>query len=393
MIPLSEPTLGPREAAAVQECLREGWVSAEGPWVPRFEKAVAALHGPDMSAAACSSGTAALQLALIALGLRPGELVIVPALSFAATLNPVLHLGGEPVVLDVEETALGLCPEAARRWLERETLRRQGAVFERRSGRRVFGMIPAHLYGLPCRIHELAALAQEHGLALIEDNAEALGARSRGRATGTFGHAAILSFNGNKAVTAGGGGMVLSPDPAVAERAAYWANQARRPGQAEPDDYGFNLRLSSLQAALGLAQVERAAELIAGRRRQRDAYAAELRGLGWTVLDGHPGDEPSFWLSIAAGMPEAVAERAVDALAEADIQARRLFRPFDRWSIYAPYARMECRAAHRAYARCLALPSSAHLGDEERRRVTAALARLAGSPSRPAPAVLEGVCA
>ncbi|MDP2359887.1 MAG: DegT/DnrJ/EryC1/StrS family aminotransferase [bacterium] len=374
MIPLSEPSLGVREQALVQQCLQEGWVSAEGPWVGRFEEAVASLHGPGMHAAACGSGTAALQLALIALGLRPGELVIVPALSFAATLNPIIHLGAEPVILDVEEEALGLSPEAVRLWLERETVRRQGAVFERRSGRRVFGLIPVHLYGMPCRIHDLSALALEHGLIVVEDNAEALGAFARGCRPGTFGHAAILSFNGNKTMTAGGGGMVLSPEAEIAERAAYWANQARRPGQSEPEDYGFNLRLSSLQAALGLAQLERLDELVAGRRRQHEGYRAELADSGLSLLEGHAGDEPSWWLNIARGLAPGRPETLVAELAFAGIQARRLFRPFDRWPLYAPYARMECRVAFQAHECGLALPSSSHLADEARRRVSGFLA-------------------
>lgn len=385
MIPLSEPSIGPAEMSMVQECLREGWVSAEGPWVGRFEDAVAGLHGAHVHAAACSSGTAALQLALISLGLRPGELVIVPALSFAATVNPILHLGAEPVILDVEEEALGLSPVAARAWLERETLRRQGAVFERRSGRRVFGLLPVHLYGMPCRIHELCELAEEFGLVLLEDNAESLGARARGQVTGTFGQASILSFNGNKTITAGGGGMVLSADSGVVERAAYWANQARHKGQADPEDYGFNLRLSSLQAALGLAQVQRLPELMAGRAAQRKGYLALAHALGLDMVGGVERDEPTWWLNLLCGLGVGQPEILVEALSAVGIQARRIFRPFDQWPIYAAYARMDCTVAAHAYATQLALPSSSHLQDADRRRV---MEQIAAHSHRQAP-VLE----
>lgn len=392
MIPLSEPTLGPLEMSYLQDCLAGGWISAEGPWVGRFERAVADLHGSETHAAACSSGTAALQLALIALGLRPGELVIVPALSFAATVNPIIHLGGEPVVLDVEEEALGLSPEAVKAWLERETIRRQGAVFERRSGRRVFGLLPVHLYGMPCRIHDLAALALEWGLVLVEDNAEALGALSRGRRTGTLGQAAILSFNGNKTVTSGGGGMVLSGEPAVTERAAFWANQARRAGQAEPEDYGFNLRLSSLQAAVGLAQVERLDELLAGRRRQHEGYGEALGALGIDLLEGHDGDACTWWLSVARGLEAGAPARLMEELAAAGVQVRRVFQPFDANPLYAPYARMQCPAARNAYESCLALPSSAHLKDADRGLVVEELARgLRRTPRRQAPRLAEAL--
>lgn len=393
MIPLSEPHIGGRERALVDACLAEGWVSAEGPWVRRFEEAVAALHGRDMHAAACSSGTAALQLALIALGLRPGELVVVPALSFAATVNPIVHLGGEPVILDVEEDSLGLSPEALKAWLERETVRRQGAVFERRSGRRVFGVLPVHLYGMPCRIHDICTLALEHGLAVLEDNAEALGALARGRRTGTLGNASILSFNGNKTVTAGGGGMVLSADGELTARAAYWANQARRPGQADPDDYGFNQRLSSLQAALGLAQMERLEELLEGRRRQHEAYRAPLAGLGLDLLEGQRGDEPSWWLSIARGLSGVPLDPLVRQLAADDVQARRVFRPFDTWPIYSAYARMECRVARHAWEDCLALPSSSHLDERGRARVLESLGRALDAAPRLADRAEVAPCA
>jgi perosamine synthetase len=392
MIPLSEPHIGERERAMVDACLAQGWVSAEGPWVTRFEESVAALHGPDQHAAACSSGTAAIQLALIALGLRPGELVVVPALSFAATVNPIVHLGAEPVILDVEDESLGLSPEALKAWLERETVRRQGAVFERRSGRRVFGVLPVHLYGMPCRIHDICTLALEHGLVVLEDNAEALGALARGRRSGTLGHASILSFNGNKTVTAGGGGMVLAADADVVARAAYWANQARRPGQADPDDYGFNQRLSSLQAALGLAQVERLDELLEGRRIQHEAYRGPLACLGLGLLEGNRGDEPSWWLSIARGLAGRPLDPLVRELAGEGIQARRVFRPFDTWPIYSAYARMECRTARHAWEDCLALPSSSHLTGEQRGKVLEALeARIAPFP-RPSRVPAELSC-
>jgi dTDP-4-amino-4,6-dideoxygalactose transaminase len=213
---------------------------------------------------------------------------------------------------------------------------------------------------MPCRIHDLCDLAQEHGLAVLEDNAEALGARSRGRLTGTFGQAAILSFNGNKTITAGGGGMVLSADESITARAAYWANQARRPGQPDPDDYGFNFRLSSLQAALGLAQLERLDELLAGRRVQHEAYRGPLSRLGLELLEGHAGDEASWWLSIATGFGGRL-DKLVEELSQRGVQARRVFRPFDCWPLYSSYARMECRVARRSYDRCLALPSSSHL--------------------------------
>jgi perosamine synthetase len=376
MIPVSEPTLGRRELAYLEECISGGWVSADGPFVARFERAVAELHGPGFHAAACSSGTAALQLALISLGLRPGELVIVPALSFVATLNPILHLGAEPVLLDVESETLGLDPAAVSNWLERETVARHGARFERRSGRRVFGLLPVHLYGLPCAVAGLAAIAAGHGLVLLEDNAEALGALSAGRPTGSWGQASIVSFNGNKAITAGGGGMVLSEDAELIARAAAWSNHGRRSGGGEPLDYGFNLRISNLQAAVGLAQVERAGELLGARRRHHAAYTAELAELGLSLVPGRDGDRPSRWLHLLRLPEGCAADELQRRLLAEGVQSRRVFTPFHRMPLYAPFARGDCPVADRLHGSLLALPSSAHLSTAQRRRVVESLGRI-----------------
>lgn len=375
MIPVSEPTLGKRELAYLQDCIESGWVSADGAYVTKLERAVAELHGPRFHAAACSSGTAALQLALMALGLRPGELVLAPALSFVATLNPVLHLGAEPVVLDVEPHGLGLDPKLVRGWLERETVCRQGARFERSSGRRVFGLLPVHLYGVPCAIAELAAIAEEYGLALVEDNAEALGAEAAGRPTGAWGQASIVSFNGNKAITAGGGGMVVSPDADLVARAAAWANHGRASTPDEPSDYGFNLRLSNLQAAVGLAQVERAGELLGARRRRHAAYVEALGDLGLALVQGRVGDRPSWWLHLLRLPEGTVAGELQERLAAAGVQSRRVFRPFGRMPLYERFVRGDCPVADRAFESVLALPSSAHLGEDDFRTVVDALER------------------
>lgn len=375
MIPVSEPTLGKRELAYLQDCIESGWVSADGPYVAKLERAVAAMHGPRMHAAACSSGTAALQLALLSGGLRPGEIVIAPALSFVATLNPILHLGAEPAVLDVEAHTLGLDPKVVRDWLQRETVARHGARFERSSGRRVFGLLPVHLYGVPCSIAELAQLAEEFGLTLIEDNAEALGAEAAGRPTGAWGQASIVSFNGNKAITAGGGGMIVSPDADLVARSAAWANHGRASTQDEATDYGFNLRLSNLQAAVGLAQVERAPELLAERRRRHVAYAEALGDLGLATVQGRVGDRPSWWLHLLR-LPEGQSAQELQVrLAAFGVQSRLVFRPFHRMPLYQRFARGDCPVADRAHGSVLALPSSAHLSEDQFRQVIDAVER------------------
>ncbi len=366
MIPLCEPTLGSREMSYLRECITDGWVSAEGPFVSRFEQALARRHGKEFHAACTSSGTTALQLALMASGLAPGDLVIVPAMSFLATLNPVVHCGAEPLVMDIEAQTLGLDPARLREWLPGATLKRNGRCYDRLTGRRLFGVIAVHLYGIPCAIREIREICQEYGLELIEDNAESLGALSSDQPTGTFGRASILSFNGNKAITAGGGGMVLSSDEELVSRVRNWANHARECNGDDPGEYGFNYRISNLQAAVGLAQVERMDELIGARQHHHEAYRKAFRAAGLHMVEGRESDKPTWWLHVLRSAGELSAEELMERLGSDGIQGRRLFKPFNQVALYERFARDECPVAAAQYERAIALPSSAHLTPEDR---------------------------
>lgn len=378
MIPLCEPTLGERELGYLRTCIEDGWVSADGPFVGRLESAIAQWHGTGMHACCSSSGTTALQLALVSLGLNPGQIVLVPSLSFVATLNPVIHCGAEPLVLDVERETLGLDPQVLRTWLGRETLRRQGLCYDRKTGRRIFGVIAVHLYGIPCAIHELKAVCDEFGLRLVEDNAEALGALAGGVPTGSIGDASILSFNGNKTITAGGGGMVLSRDEELVTRARYWSNQARTHSAADPGDFGFNYRMSNLQAAVGLAQFERMDELLAARREHHSVYREGFGEAGLSLVEGRSEDSPSWWLHVLRDNGSEGVDRLEAKLRERGISSRRVFQPFDRSPLYGRFARAECCVAGSARDHCLALPSSAHLAPADQRRIIEAVAELLG---------------
>ena len=361
MIRLSEPTLLGNELQYLEECIHSGWVSAEGGFVRKLEEELASYHGRGMLATATSSGTAALQLALLTMGLRPGELVLVPALSFLATINPVIHMGGEPLVLDVEPDCLGLSPEALLDYIRRDTIQRGGAVFDRTTGRRVFGVIAVHVYGIPCRIEELRRITQDYGLVLIEDNAEALGASVGSTPTGGFGDAAILSFNGNKAITGGGGGMLLSRQTGVVTDAACWANHCRPSSASEPEDYGFNLRMSNLQAAVALAQFEQRERIFATRRQHHAHYRLKLEQYGLRLLEGIAEDNASYWLHAVFFDQLVNLDALRNELERRGVQSRRMFRPFHRTQIYARFSRWECPIADRAYQSVLAMPSSSHL--------------------------------
>jgi perosamine synthetase len=328
-IPLAVPVLGGREAEYVRECLESGWVSTAGPWVGRFERAVADYLGVRAAVATCN-GTAALHVALLSVGVQPGDAVLVSDLTFIAPVNAIRYCGAEPIFIDVDRERWQMDPAELREFLAEETRRDAGECRDRRTGRRIRAILPVHLLGLPAPIDQIGALAEEFGLALVQDAAQGLGALSRGRKVGTLGGVTTFSFNGNKIVTCGAGGLVATNDEAAARQAQYLTTQAKDdPLYFRHDHVGFNYRLSSLHAALGLAQLERIDEFIAAKRaifsRYRDALAtrADLR---W--VEEAPGDRAIYWLAsftLAGG--RARRDRVLRELIDAGIEARPPWQP------------------------------------------------------------------
>ncbi|GIK16049.1 MAG: aminotransferase DegT [Planctomycetota bacterium] len=259
-VPVCAPVLDGRERAYVLDALDSGWVSSQGEYIDRFEQAWAracgAAHG-----VACCNGTAALHLALKALGVGPGDEVLIPAFTLIASANMVHLAGAKPVLVDVRPDTWCIDP---RRIREKITPRTRA-------------IMPVHMYGHPCDMDPILAIAREHGLYVIEDAAQAHGATYQGRPVGGFGDAACFSFYGNKIITCGEGGMVLVQDVAVAERLRLLRNQAFGPVRFVHDEVGFNYRLTNLQAAIGLAQVERIQEKLARKRAIAERYDALLK--------------------------------------------------------------------------------------------------------------------
>ncbi|GAB4546954.1 MAG: DegT/DnrJ/EryC1/StrS family aminotransferase [Anaerolineae bacterium] len=260
MIPIAEPSFEGRELEYVTDCVRSGWVSSLGTYVRRFEQEFAAYCGVRFGVAT-HNGTVALHLVLAALGIGPGDEVILPSLTFVATANAVAYTGARPVFVDSERHTWNIDPEAAARAVTPRTR----------------AIIAVHLYGHPADMDPLRALADRHGLILIEDAAEAHGARYKGRRVGSLSDVAVFSFFGNKIITTGEGGMVLTDDAALAERCFFLENQARQ--KENPywhPEIGYNYRMTNLQAALGVAQLERIEDLIAVRVRNAAHYSRRL---------------------------------------------------------------------------------------------------------------------
>lgn len=378
LIPLHAPELSGNESRLVQECLESGWVSSAGPWLARFERAFAARAGVP-HAVAVVNGTSGLHLALKAAGVEPGDGVLVPDLTFAAPVNAVHYCGARPIFLDADPQTWQMDAAALEEFLAQECELRDGACFEKKSGNRVRAALPVHLLGSACDMDRILPAARSSGLRVVEDAAEAVGTLYRGRQAGTLGDCGVFSFNGNKIITAGGGGMVVSRDEMLAERVRYLANQAKD----DPEEYfhrelGYNYRLSSVQAALGLAQLERLDAFLARKRQVAAAYGEALGRLaGLEAMRVAPEVSPNFWLYTFL-LPRGVAAEGrrafIGRLREEGVEARSLWHPMHSLPVNAPLRAFRIRHAPELFARAVSIPSGPGLTDAQVERVIAALA-------------------
>jgi len=360
---LSAPDVGPEEERAILDALHSGWVAPLGPMVNAFEAAMAERIGV-AHAVALSSGTAALHLGLLGLGVGPGDVVVTSTMTFAATANAIVYTGAEPFFVDVDPASGCLDPGLLGEVLE-------GLAAE---GEPVRAVVPVDLLGRAADYTAIAPLVASHGLTLFPDAAEALGATHAGRAAGSFGAASALSFNGNKIITTSGGGMLLTDDAALAARARYLATQARQPVVwYEHTDIGYNYRMSNLLAALGLAQLSRLDAMIARRRALRARYKAfwaDVPGVSVFAADGDEHD--NAWLTSVLIDPDSAGWSAEDLrvyLAVQGVESRPLWKPMHLQPVFADAPALVTGVAQRLFQTGLTLPSGSVLTDAEQDRV------------------------
>jgi len=278
-IPLSIPNLKGREAELVGKAVADEWVSTAGPFISDFEKSVANFVGTE-DAVACQNGTSGLHLGLMELGVQPGEKVLTTDLTFIATVNPIHYCGAEPIFIDCDDT-LCIDPVKLRRFCEEECEMRDGALYEKQSGKRIRAMVPVHIFGNLCDMDSIMDIAEEFNLLVLEDAAEALGSRWQsgrfaGRHAGTVGDIGVFSFNGNKIITTGGGGMIVSRHPERLAHMRYLSTQAKDDVlRFIHHEVGYNYRLTNLQAALGIAQMEELPGFIDIKKRNYEIYCEE----------------------------------------------------------------------------------------------------------------------
>lgn len=361
-LPLHESMLGASERAYVDECLRSGWISTAGPFVERFEAALAALTGA-RHVVATVNGTCALHAALLAIGVAPGDEVLVPSLTFVATANAIAYCGATPHFVDVSTTTLGVDAAALEAHLSAHAERDGAGVRNRTTGRRLKALVVMHTFGHPADMAALRALTTRWGLLLVEDAAESMGSTYRERHTGTLGDIGILSFNGNKIVTTGGGGAILTDDPKLAQSARHLCTTARVAAGTGfvHDRVGYNYRMPSLNAALGVAQLERLPQLLTAKHLLAHRYAEAFADLaGATFFRPASPENSNHWLNTLILAPEH-AERLSDVLATLDadgIGARPTWTPMHQLSMYADAPRTALPNVESLARRIVNLPSS-----------------------------------
>lgn len=378
-IGLSEPNVSGREWEYVRECLDTGWVSSAGGFVDRFEGEFAARVGTRF-AVAMASGTAALHIALLVSGVAADEEVVLPALTFIAPANTVRYVGAWPVFLDVEPNHWQLDPDRLADFLRFDCSARDGRLVNRRTGRRVRAVLPVDILGHPCDLDAIRDLAAHYDLLVIEDATESLGALYRGRPVGSESHVACFSFNGNKIITTGGGGMLVTNDEQVARRARYLATQAKD----DPVEYvhraiGYNYRLTNVQAAMGCAQIARLDEFVALKRATARRYAEGFADQpAITAYQEAAWATATFWLStvlIDATGPHGGSRGLLRTLAAQGIQARPLWEPLHRSAAHHGADIRPCPVAEQVHREALSLPCSTGITLEQQDRVIAATRR------------------
>lgn len=366
---LHEPRFNGNEWAYVKDCLDTTMVSSAGKFVDRLEADLASYCGA-AHAVSTVNGTAALHLCLRLVGVEEGDEVLVPTLTFVATGNAVRYCGAIPHLVDSEFQTLGLDPAKLADHLEEIAEQREGGCYNRRSGRRIRAVVPMHTFGHPVDVDPLIEVCGRFGLALVEDAANGLGSSYKGRHVGTFGRAGIFSFNGNKIITTGGGGALVTGDAALAEEAKHLSTTAKRPHPWEyvHDQVGFNYRMPNLNAAVGCAQVEQLAGFVSRKRalatRYREAFASVA---GVETFREPEFAQSNYWLCLALLESADVAQRdeVLRASVDAGIQTRPVWSLLHRLPMFSDCPRMDLAVAEDLVARIICLPSGVALAPSQ----------------------------
>lgn len=361
-IALHEPKFAGNEKAYLIDCIDSTYVSSVGKYVDRFEQLVAEYTGVKY-AIATVNGTAALHIALKLAGVNQDDEVITQPLSFIATCNAISYCGAKPVFVDVDLDTLGMSPVSLRAFLYANATKTTLGCINNKTGKKISAVVPMHTFGHPCRIDEIAKICDEFNIPLIEDAAESLGSFYQGKHTGSFGKLAALSFNGNKTITTGGGGMIITDDEALAKRAKHITTTAKQPHPYEfvHDEIGYNYRLPNINAALGCAQMESLPKLLESKRDIANAYAEFFSDSHLKFVKEPPRASSNYWLNTLVLEDRRARENFLKDLNAAGVMSRPVWRLMNELPIFS-----ECQSADLTNAKWLEdrvvnIPSSARL--------------------------------
>jgi perosamine synthetase len=373
-VALAVPDLSGNEARYLQECIETGFVSSVGPFVNRFEKMLAEASGA-RSAVATSAGTTALHATLVALGVGRGDLVVLPSYTFVASANAISHCGAEPWLFDITQESWTLDASLVETTLRSECQSSRTGLRHRASGKRVAAIMPVFALGLPADMAEIMELAGRFKLPVVIDAAAALGSLYEGKRIGELGALAVVSFNGNKTVTAGGGGAILGDDEQILAHIRHLTTTARQGDAYEHDMVGFNYRMTNIAAAVGCAQLERLDHFLARKRAIAQRYRedlADLAGVGFFPERG--GRKSSDWLSgITLSTPVPAHEDLAPRLVAEGIASRGFWKPLHLQKPYAGALRGQMPVCEALWRRVLPLPGSSSLTEADQTRVIQAV--------------------
>ncbi len=371
MIPHARPVMSGKEGLYLQECVTTNFVSSVGPFVDRLERQLAEATG-SAGAVATSSGTTALHASLLTVGVGRDDLVVLPSFTFIASANAIAHCGAIPWLMDIDEETWTLDADLLRRSLDAEARRDGDRVIHRPTGRRIAAIMPVHTLGVAADMEGLRRIADDFGLPVVADAAAALGASFRGKAIGDMGaDLSVISFNGNKTVTAGGGGMIVGNDPELIGLARHLTTTARAGEEYSHDRVGYNYRMTNLQAAVGCAQMERWQELVEAKRRIRRRYDDAFGNIATVGTFPDPPDRGSAcWLSgIRLRPPAPTVQSLRDALRRQDIETRAFWKPVHRQLPYQDAPRSAMAVTDALWPTILTLPCSTDLSEADQARV------------------------
>ncbi|WP_416141354.1 LegC family aminotransferase [Lysinibacillus capsici] len=359
-VSLHEPTFNEKEVEYVTDCVKSGWVSSVGSYVTRFEEDLAKFVGVKR-AVAVVNGTAALHIALKIVGVEENDEVLMPSLTFIATANAVSYLQAIPHFVDVNKETLGVDPFKLEKYLNKIAELRQGELYNKHTNRRIKALVPMHTFGHPCMMDELVALCEKYKIVLVEDAAESLGSYYKGKHTGTFSKVSAMSFNGNKIITTGGGGAILTDDETLADYAKHLTTTAKVPHRWEfiHDEIGFNYRMPNINAALGCAQLEKMNDFLKQKRGLTIIYEGLLKNIEGIRLFKEPIETMSnYWLQVMLLDEQYDRNEVLNFLNEQGVMSRPIWTPIHELEMYKDCPKMNLFTTQQLKQRMINIPST-----------------------------------